>query len=60
MKFKVTEYEIINGVRRVKHEYEIEPDLLNRTHQGLQKLVYAGMISGYSIKPMQEVQNDKR
>ena len=60
MRFKVTEYELRNGVECVKHEYCIEPDLLTRTQKGLQKLVYAGMISGFSIKPMQEVQNDKR
>ena len=56
MKFHVTEYKIIDGVWSVLHKYETEPDLLNRTHQGLQTLIYAGMINGYSTEPRQECQ----
>ena len=54
MKFKVTEYEIVGGEERIKEEYEIEPNELKTAHEWLQERVFAGIISGYSIKPMQE------
>lgn len=60
MKFKVTARELIDGEERVTSEYEIEPNRLKETREKLQILVYAGIISSFDIKPMQEVQNDER
>lgn len=61
MKFKVTEYEFSGGEERViKEEYEITLPELKAAREGLQKLVCAGVISGYDISPIPEVQNDER
>lgn len=52
MKFKVTEYDLVNGVEVQTREYEIEPKELKTVTDNLREAYYRGWISNYEILPV--------